>query len=342
MTSQGTTHSTEPREKTTLARMTDVPTSGPGGHGRLPAATGLALGVGGTAWAAIFFRLADDAPALTIAGYRLVISSAVIGVAALALLLLRRDRLPVPRDLPWLGASGLFLAAHFWTWFVSLERTSVGSSVLIVGMQPLLSALIAFALLRERPNRAEWWGIALAVAGLAIIGGRDFAADPGQLWGDFLALAAGIFGALYRTIGRSVRAEISTTSYSAVVYCIAAIALWASIGAVRPQTTGFDGETWTFIVLLALVPQVIGHTAFNWALAHYRVVTVGIAGLGEPILATLLAIPILGENPSAGVVVGGPLIVAGVLVGIRGAGMDPAPSRRPIAALEPPTRAPPG
>ena len=309
---------------------------------RIPASTGLALGVAGTAFAAIFFRLADDAPALTIAGYRLAISAAVMSAAGVTLVATGRDRLPARADFPLLAASGIFLAAHFWTWFASLERTSVGSSVVIVGMQPLLSALFAWALLRERPNRAEWWGIALAGVGLAIIGGRDFIEDPGQLQGDALALAAGVFGALYRTIGRTVRADISTTSYSATVYTIAALGIWASILVVQPRTAGFDGETWTFIVLLAFVPQVVGHTAFNWALAHYRVVTVGIAGLGEPVLATLLAIPILGENPSAGVIVGAPLILAGVLIGVRGAGIDRARSRRSTAATGRPGPAPPG
>lgn len=306
---------------------------------RVPVSTGLVLGVGGTAFAAIFFRLADEAPALTIAGYRMAIAAAVVALFALLAGLAGRDRMPNRSDLPLLGLSGVFLAMHFWTWFLSLERTSVGSSVIIVGMQPLLAALIAFVLLRERPSRGEWWGIVLAGIGLIVIGGRDFIADPGQLWGDVLALAAGIFGALYRTIGRMVRAEMSTRVYSGIVYVVAAVALWLSIGALRPQTGGFEADTWTFILLLALVPQVVGHTAFNWALAHYRVVTVGIAGLGEPILATLLAIPILGENPTAGVILGGPLVIAGVFVGLRGAGVDPAPRR--VRRVSGPPRTPP-
>jgi drug/metabolite transporter (DMT)-like permease len=76
-------------------------------------------------------------------------------------------------------------------------------------------------------------------------------------------------------------------------------------------------------VLVALVPQVIGHTAFNWALGHYRVVTVGIVSLGEPILATLLAVPVLGENPTLGVALGGPLVLAGVYVALRGTHAGP-------------------
>jgi drug/metabolite transporter (DMT)-like permease len=199
----------------------------------------------------------------------------------------------------------------------------VGSSVVIVGMQPLLSALLGFAVLRERPVRAEWTGIALATLGVAVIGGRDFLADPGQLQGDLLALLGGIFGAAYRTIGRLVRAEISTATYSGVVYTVAALTLWASIGAVRPAVGGFDLGTWAAIVLVALVPQVIGHTAFNWALGHYRVVTVGIVSLGEPILATLLAVPVLGENPTLGVALGGPLVLAGVYVALRGTHAGP-------------------
>jgi drug/metabolite transporter (DMT)-like permease len=300
-------------------------------HGRIPTTTGLVLGVGGTAWAAIFVRLADEAPALTIAGYRMAIAAGILGAVALGFGLLRRATLPRRADLGLLALSGLFLAAHFWSWFASLERTSVGSSVVIVGMQPLLAAFLGFAVLRERPVRAEWLGIAVATAGVLIIGGRDFVTGGEHLVGDLLALLGGIFGAAYRTIGRMVRADISTTMYSGVVYTIAALALWTSIAGVQPETAGFETETWLYLVLVALVPQVIGHTAFNWALGHYRVVTIGIVSLGEPILATLIAIPVLNENPSLGVILGGPLVLAGVVVGLRGAASGPAlaVSRRP-------------
>jgi drug/metabolite transporter (DMT)-like permease len=290
----------------------------------VPPVTGLVLGVGGTAWAAILVRLADEAPALTIAGYRMAIAAAILGAVALALALPGKALRLARADLGLLTLSGLFLAAHFWSWFASLERTSVGSSVVIVGMQPLLAALLGFAALRERPVHAEWIGIAIATLGVLIIGGRDLATGGEHLVGDLLALLGGIFGAAYRTIGRMVRADISTTMYSGVVYAIAALALWASIAVVGPETGGFGAKTWIYIVLVALIPQVIGHTAFNWALGHYRVVTIGIVSLGEPILATLIAIPVLNENPSLGVILGGPLVLAGVVVGVRGAATGPA------------------
>ena len=292
----------------------------------------LLAGVSATAWAAIFVRLADEAPPLTIAAYRLVIATGVIGAVALVRLATKRDLLPSRPAWPWIALSGVFLAGHFWSWFASLERTSVGSSVVIVAMQPLLAATLGFVFLKESPRRHEYWGIALATAGLLVIGGRDFAENPGQLGGDALALLGGFLAAAYKTIGRHLRPNMGAAVYSATVYGVAAVVLWALVAFFRPQASGFEGGTWTFMIMLALVPQVIGHTAFNWALAHFRVVTVSIANMGEPVAATILAIPILGEEPTYAVLVGGPIILAGVAVGLFGRPRAPGVTLPPSPA----------
>jgi len=277
----------------------------------------LGAGIAATSWAAIFVRLADEAPALTIAAYRMLLAAAVLAVVALWAASRGRDTAPRRRDWPLLALSGLFLAGHFWAWFASLEHTSVGSSVVIVAMQPLLGASLAFVFLRERPTRNEYQGIALAAVGLLIIGGGDLASSATELAGDALALLGGFLAAGYQVIGRRQRANMSTAMYSAAVYAVAALALWVVVGIVRPEIAGFDSNTWTFLILLALVPQVIGHTAFNWALGHFRVVTVGIAHLGEPLFATVLAVIILSEGPNPAVLVGAPLILGGLAVGLR-------------------------
>ena len=278
----------------------------------------LFAGVCATAWAAIFVKLSQEAPPLTIAAYRMVFATGVMGGVAAIGLVRETDRLPKRSTWLWLVLSGALLAGHFWSWFASLERTSVGSSVVIVAMQPLLAAALAFIFLREKPSTNEYWGIALATVGLLIIGGRDFAQSPGQLGGDGLALLGGLLAAAYRTVGRRLRPDMSAAVYSASVYAVAAVVLWALVAVFRPEVWGFGAQAWTFMILLALVPQVIGHTAFNWALAHFRVVRVSIANMGEPVAATLLAIPILGERPTVAVIFGGPLILAGVAIGLFG------------------------
>ncbi|MGI8925522.1 MAG: DMT family transporter [Tepidiformaceae bacterium] len=274
----------------------------------------LGVGVGAVSWAAIFVRLADDAPALSIAAYRMLFATLAIGAFAGLRLWLGRERLPARATLPLLALSGLFLAAHFWSWFASLERTSVGSSVVIVAMQPLLAAALAFLFLREAPSSREYAGIALAAVGLAVIAGGDLAQGGGELGGNALALLGALLAAAYRTVGRKLRPGMSALVYSTAVYAVAAAILWALVPLAGARAGGYDAETWTWLLLLAAVPQVVGHTAFNWALAHFRVVTVSIANMGEPVAATLLAIPILGEEPSGALLLGAPFILAGIFV----------------------------
>ena len=117
----------------------------------------LFAGVLATSWAAIFVRLADEAEPLSIAAYRMLFGAAATVVVALALSQ-GRVKAPDGRACFLLLLAGGFLALHFWTWFASLERTSVGSSVVIVAAQPLLGALLGFAAYRERPALAEWRG----------------------------------------------------------------------------------------------------------------------------------------------------------------------------------------
>lgn len=278
----------------------------------------LLLGVLGISWAAIFVRLADEAPALTIAAYRLLFAAGLIllfvGFAR------ARGKLAFPprSSLPLLALSGVFLAGHFWSWFASLERTSVASSVVIVGLQPLLGALIAYAVLRERPSSREYAGLAVAIVGLVCIAATDLARGIEFFIGDLLALLAALFVAVSQTIRRKTRHDTGALPYSAVAYTAAAVTLWLAVLIVRPSISGFAADAWVFILLLALIPQLVGHTSINYALGHLRVVTVGLAILGEPLLATLYAIPVLGETPPVGVLIGGPLIVAGVALGLSG------------------------
>ncbi len=285
----------------------------------------LFIGVLGVSWAAIFVRLAGEAPALAIAAYRLLIAAAILVLVVAAARACGKLDLPSRSSLPLLALSGVFLAAHFWSWFASLERTSVASSAVIVGLQPLLGALIAFVVLRERPSPREYAGLAIAIAGLICIAATDLARGLEFFIGDLLAFLAAFFVAVSQTIRRKTRHEASALPYSAVVYIAASATLWLAVLIVRPALSGFAADVWVFILLLALIPQLIGHTALNFALGHLRVVTVGLAILGEPLLATLYAIPVLGETPPVGALIGGPLILAGVALGLSRAREPAAP-----------------
>src|SRR5215204_4520757 len=275
----------------------------------------LGLGVFAVGWAAIFIRLAD-APALSTAAYRLLIAAAP--VASFALLRRRSNLRALPRADGWLLiGSGVALAAHFASWIASLQLTTVTSSVALVTTQPLWAALIAAVFLRERVSRATAVAIAVASTGGALIGLRDATVGGPALVGDALALVGAICAAVYFIIGRRLRTNIDLAGYIGVVYPAAAVVLVLAALGSGAALSGFSGQTWLMFLLLALVPQLIGHSSLNWAVRHLPAHIVTVALLGEPVLSTMLAIPLLGERPGLLRVVGGAITLVGVYLALR-------------------------
>ncbi len=79
-------------------------------------------------------------------------------------------------------------------------------------------------------------------------------------------------------------------------------------------------------ILLALIPQLLGHSALNWSLRYVPATMVTIAVLGEPVGATILALFILKEVPTAIELVGGILILTGIVIAFSKSTTTPPPS----------------
>lgn len=290
----------------------------------------LGMGVFAVGWAAIFIRLAD-APALSTAAYRLTL--AALPVVFLSGLRHRAELRELRAPDRWLlVASGVALAVHFASWIASLQLTTVASSVALVTTQPLWAALIAALVLRERVTRGTLVAILVASAGGLVIGARDFAAGGDALLGDGLALVGAVCAAIYLTIGRRARSGLSLAPYIGVVYGVAAVVLVVTAVAARQPLSGFSGQTWAMFGLLALVPQLVGHSSLNWSLRYLPAHLVAVAILGEPVISILLAIPILGERPGLLRVVGGLITLFGVYLAVR----DEVRARRGADAADSP------
>ncbi|HEY7293668.1 MAG TPA: DMT family transporter [Dehalococcoidia bacterium] len=291
----------------------------------------LSIGVLAVSAAALFVRLAD-APALSTAAYRLLFAS----LPTLALLPLRgRRELPRLRgsDWRWLLLSGICLACHFATWIASLEMTTVSSSVALVTTSPLFVA--GFVLLRgEQVSGGTLLAMLVCLAGGLIIGAADVGGGGRALVGDLLALAGAAFAGAYFALGRRLRSITSVTTYVGTVYPIAAVVLTVMALVGRQRLSGFDGETWLMFALMALVPQVIGHSSLNWALGYLSAPFVSIAVLGEPVIATILAAIFLGELPGPLRIVGGVVVLAGVYLGLRAELEATAPAAKPVPGAD--------
>jgi drug/metabolite transporter (DMT)-like permease len=277
----------------------------------------LLIGVVAISWAAPLIRLADDVPAIVIAAVRLGLAAPpMVAIAAWTgqeqVRTLRRSELLV------LLLSGVALAAHFGFWVASLQLTSVLSSVALVTMQPIFVALGAWLFLRERPSRAVMVGIALGTLGAVVLFAEDLG-DVGSLTGNAYAVIGAIAASIYLVAGRGARRRLSMPVYTAGVYSVTAVVLFAVVVATRTPVTGYAPESYAFLVLLALVPQLIGHNALNWALGAVPAAIVAVAVLGEPVGAAILAFILLDEMPTLLEIAGGTLLLSGVYMALRGA-----------------------
>ena len=234
---------------------------------------------------------------LAIAAYRLVFAALLLTPFAFAVGV-KALRTFIGRDWIRIGAAGICLAIHFAAWISSLAYTSVASSVALVTSHPLWVALLGYWLAGDRVGRLTLAGIALTMVGAAAIFWSDQAAGagPAPLAGNLLAIVGAVSVAGYILLARSMRGAIGTLGYVWVVYSIAAVLLVVGAAAARSLLTALSAAGLTFVLAMAVGPQLIGHTAINYAARHLRPTMVSVATLGEPVLSAALVWAVLGEG----------------------------------------------
>lgn len=286
---------------------------------RIPVKVALVMAVGLAAMssASILIRnaQAQHVPSLVIAAYRL-------GLASLAL------SIPAVRQQSWkdyaklgmrtgglLIASGVFLGLHFAAWITSLAHTSVLSSVVLVASTPLWIGLVSPLFLKETAQSVAWVGIGVAMVGGAVIGLSDLKNASMQTgWGDLLALSGAMFAAVYLMIGRRVRARLHLIAYIWIVYGVAALFLLGWVWTAGLPLTGYSADAYLWLGALALVPQLIGHSAANYGVRYLPATLVGVTTVGEPVGSSILAFVFLAELPTALQLCGGALILLGIVL----------------------------
>lgn len=222
-----------------------------------------------------------------------------------------------PRDWFLLILSGLFLAIHFDLWFLSLAYTSVASSVVLVTLQPLFTFVGVMLVFKERLRPSMWFGGMMAISGSIMISWGDFALNARAFWGDMMALLAAFFISAYFMIGQSVRSRLAVSSYTFIVYGVAAVTLfWMALlegSALWPE----EPIDWFYFLALATFPTLLGHTLLNWAIVWVKASSISVAILGEAVWAALLAYVVFGETLSVSQWVGGGLILLGIALSMR-------------------------
>lgn len=270
----------------------------------------IGLGVVAVSTSAVLVKL-SSAPPVALAFWRVAL--AWLALTPLVFLFQLDELHNTPRrDVLWALLSGLFLAAHYGVWFLSLRMTNVASATVLVTTQPIWVLLITYLLWRERVAARALLGIAVALVGVYFIGAHGLTQGEGQFLGDVLAVVAAILVSGYLLIGQRLRARTPLLVYVFLVYGAAALGLGVFALATDTPLTGYGHDEALLFVALAVIPTLLGHTVFNWALQHVPASIVSVGVLGEPAGAVLLALLLLGEVPAPAQIGGGVLILVGI------------------------------
>lgn len=266
------------------------------------------LGITGISFGSILIKLSTAQP-LAIAFYRLFFSSLLM----IPVFAYKKEHAAVKaKQLGWVLLSALFLSLHFITWVYSLSLTSVTSSVVLVTINPLFVSILGWLFLKEKVGKRLGWAIAIVVAGGAVIGGRSFAAGGVANWGNLLALAGALMASGYLLTGRHLRKSMSLVSYTTWCYLFTAAILLAASLFTKTRLTGLGKVNYIYFLLMAMAPQLLGHSVFNWGLKYLPTSRIAMLIIAEPVGATILAYLILKQVPTVYELIGGAFIMAGV------------------------------
>ena len=264
-------------------------------------------------WSSILIRWMGEVHPLIITFYRLFFSS--IALLPFVFVDLKATLVKSKSIKYHLLLAGFFLSMHFFTWISSLQLTTVGNSIFLESTHPLFGWILSILILKEKASKALLPALLLGILGMYLIIAGDIHGhgNAEAFLGDLLALVSAFCIAAYLIIARILRQELSILPYLFMVYSIAAIFTLVLVFAYGLSLWDLPASAWLFLILLALGPNLIGHSLLNWASRHIPVYRVNMALLSESVLATIYAAILLDEIPHALFYVGALLIIGAIV-----------------------------
>ncbi|HEY5000036.1 MAG TPA: DMT family transporter [Usitatibacter sp.] len=220
-----------------------------------------------------------------------------------------------------LVAAGLFFASDLGVWHFSILYTSVANSTVLANLAPIFVTLAGWVLWRRRVTRTFLVGMCVAIAGMFVLVGPNFAAGGKPLAGDALGALTAVFYAGYFLAIKIARdAGASTARLMAWSTTITALVL-LPVAAAFPQPfwpAGAGG--WWVLVGLALVTQVLGQGLIAYAFAHLPASLSSVSLLIQPVMAALFAWILFGEAIGTAQYLGGAIVLSGIWLARKGSG----------------------
>jgi drug/metabolite transporter (DMT)-like permease len=271
----------------------------------------LAVGVTAASQSGNLIRI-GDAPAVSIAAWRLILASLVLlPIAGRGLAQVRRL---TAGEWGLLALAGAVLAGHLSSWIAAVQLTTVANAAVFFSINPVFTALAGHLLFGERMGPRFLGSLGLGLAGVVVMGAGDLSLAAGDLAGDGMAVLCSILFTAYFLLGKRLRQTLDSAVYVAMLYGIAGLCSLVAVAAMGLPAFDYSGTNWLCFALLAIVPTLIGHTSFNHSLRYVDAGRLSVVTLVEPLLAGTVAFLAWDEPVTVQAAAGYALIAGSVLL----------------------------
>ena len=202
---------------------------------------------------------------------------------------------------------------------LGLVRTTVAHAAILIAMTPVMVLFLSAWLGHERITRPKLLGLGIALGGVAVLQGRALLGGQGSMLGDLFVLLAALTFAIYTVVSKQIRGRydgltMTTLAFVGSAVILSPVTLWL---AANFNFTRVSWGGWLSIVYIAIFPSVIAYLIFYHALRLMPATHVSRLAYLQPFIATLFAVPLLGEKLTTSLLTGGALVLAGVFVAER-------------------------
>ena len=285
-----------------------------------------------------------EVPPFTVAAARFAIAAALLFALRLAWPSLNRGSTrPRVRDLPIMAALALSASAGYNILFLNGLRLApaTDASMIIPGLAPIVSTLLAAIVLRDRPTRMAVIGLAIAAVGVLLVVDPSGSLGADRIIGDALFVGCAILFGSYFLISRVAGTRfspISVSLYGATGAALILLPLAIAEGGLA-KLVDASSETWLAIGQLSVLATVAAFVLLNEGMRRLGVSRSAAFALMIPVFGMLQAIVVLGEHVAATALIGATVVLAGIWL-VQGGRLPTLPSRvrsapRPRASTNP-------
>lgn len=247
-----------------------------------------------------------------LAGYRLFLAG--LFLSPIYFRELKKEQKKV-KDTLFACLPGVILAVHFISWVIGCRITYAANATLIVNMVPAVMPFILYFMIKEVINKRELLGSAFAVSGIFILILTDFNLNQEHFKGDIICFFSMLTFALYLVMSRKYRDSGSIWLYTVPLFTTGGIVcfLIAACRGVFPWH-GLNRVEAGYILAIAVIPTIVGHSALNFAMKKIRGQIVGVLNLSQFIFAAFYGYLFFGEVPGQIFYISVLLLVIGICI----------------------------